>query len=934
MVRKAARVLISIYIAWIALSVFVVLPALNIVPAWYLKEHYDRDFSTDITLFNPFNISLEMHNATLLQPDGSDFAALDQATVNLSLATLASEGIVFDRIAIEGLEITLRQDSPGEFNFSDLLATEETSDTADSDLLGVTISELIFTAKRITLIDNAREEPFSTHYDGLDIAVKDLSTIAEDGKPYQINVTAEAGGSLRWEGNVSVPLAQSEGWLAINDLSLAAAWRFARPWLNFDLMDGRLSMEGNYQLSWRDDVAFEIAEGQAQLHSLALVPRDTAALADTSINLNQLDIGDVSVDSGTSAVTIGSISGQGLQVQGWSEGAQVSLADMFITSFPEVEASESAAADEANPWQVTLVQAALADSGIQWRSEYTDPPQMTIAPITASTGNIRWPFAGSSPASLALKVNGIASMQVQADLELASGGANIRYELAALPLTWFNPNLPAALKATITDGQLGVNGSVELEEFAPVRLNLDSQIEQFSGKIANEEEAITRWDSVRLKQLAVDLPKRQASLQQLFIHKYEGRVHIAEDGSINASKIWQEEVGEQAEEIAEELELDKPWDFSVPEILISGSAIDFKDESLPISFRTVIGQVDGQILNISSAPGAAADIDISGSVDGYAPVKLAGNAEPLTSPPNLDLLLTFDGVDLVMMTPYSGTYAGYAIERGLLNLKLQYKLVDGRIEGDNQVLVDQLKLGEKVDSDKAVDLPLELALALLTDINGVIDLQVPVEGDIDDPSFALGGVIANAFLNLITKAVTAPFTLLASLVGSEEDLQRLGYGAGSSELNQAGQVKLDQLAEALRQRPGLTLVVSGAIDPTADAERLQHQILVQELVSEGFDVQAIDRRDPAVVKAVKARYVATYGEPPEDMSLTDQYRQVLKSIPLPADALRNLAIARAAATKDYLVNQQGLPADRAVVEVTQNLGEETAYSGVLMDLAN
>ena len=138
-----------------------------------------------------------------------------------------------------------------------------------------------------------------------------------------VNVTAEAGGSLRWEGNVSVPLAQSEGWLAIKDLSLAAAWRFARPWLNFDLLDGRLSMEGNYQLSWRDDVAFEIVEGQAQLHSLALVPRDTAALADTSINLNQLDIGDVSVDSGTSAVTIGSISGQGLQVQGWSEGAQV-----------------------------------------------------------------------------------------------------------------------------------------------------------------------------------------------------------------------------------------------------------------------------------------------------------------------------------------------------------------------------------------------------------------------------------------------------------------------------------------------------------------------------------------------------------------------------------------------------------------------------------
>ena len=161
------------------------------------------------------------------------------------------------------------------------------------------------------------------------------------------------------------------------------------------------------------------------------------------------------------------------------------------------------------------------------------------------------------------------------------------------------------------------------------------------------------------------------------------------------------------------------------------------DQSLPIQFRTVIGDLEGEVLNLSSDPASPATVDLHGSVDGYAPVTLSGAVTPMADPTNLDLTLVFDGVDMALLSPYSGTYAGYVIDRGLLDLNLHYSLKDNHLQGDNAIRVEKLKLGEKMSSDKAVDLPLELALAILTDSNGDIDMQVPVTGDVNNPRFDL-----------------------------------------------------------------------------------------------------------------------------------------------------------------------------------------------------
>lgn len=934
--HKLIRVLAGMYLAYLTVTVLILLPAANFIVPWYVEKNFGRELHTDIILFDPFSLALKVRGVDLLETDGSSFAGLKRAELNLSLAGVWQPGWVLDAAEIEDLYLHLVRLDAGTFNFSDILAAIPESEPASEDteaLPAITVRHLEFSARDISLTDRAREVPYTTHYRGLAITVNDLSTIIEEGKPYRIVATEESGGTLEWEGTISLPRAHSEGRLALHRFGLVPLWRFAKPWLNLELERGRLDMSGNYDLSWGDTFGYSILDGQLSISDVAITPRDVEALPETAVSLQSITADGIEVDSKTSHVAVSTFRIDSPSVAGWIAGDRLSLAELFaVSGLPGEQAEASSKTDtDGTPWTATLARLQLSGGKLQWRSEFTDPPSLLVSPIDARGENIHWPFEGVSPLALSLRIGDQASVELEGNIELDSGRGNIDYGVEGLNLPWFNPNLPEALHAEISDGVINIRGAVDLAQFLPTRVTLSGSVDHFSGMLREEKESLTSWKAVRLTDLAVDLDAHSVSLEELRIDNYRGRLHIAADGSINTSNLWQEEVGETAADVAQDMELDQPWSVNVPHIIITDSAIDFQDESLPIAFRTVIGDLQGEINHISSDPEARADVNMTGSVDGYAPVALSGVAAPLNQPPALDLTLTFDGVDLSLLTPYSSTYAGYAIERGLLNLKLVYSLEDNRVKGDNDVVINQLKLGERIDSDRAVDLPLELALALLTDMNGVIDLAVPVSGDLDNPEFELGQVIGGAFINLITKAVTAPFTLLANLVGTEEDLQRLTFASGSDELNTASRAKLDQLAEALQQRPGLTLIVSGRLNPEADLQQLQTAALNSELLAGGLSQDQIDDKDDAFASAIEVRYRSLYpdGELP---ALLSQYRAVRDSLSVSETQLKALAESRAVAVKQYLVMERGMQADRAAIESASLEDEANQFSGVELEL--
>jgi hypothetical protein len=923
----------GIYFCYLLLSLLVILPALNIGAPIVSERLLQRELRSDLILFNPFNLALTARNVSLSeyqQPD-SVFAGFEELEVNLSTASLWQQGWVLDTALLEGFHAHLRRTGPDTFNISDLIAGEDdASDEAEpAEIPGVTIRELSLQARRLQVTDENRDPVYQTHWDDLAIAVTDLSTVREAGQPYSLSVTAEAGGRLEWEGDVSIPGSYSEGRLRLSNVQLRTGWRFAEPWLAFELVSGALGMSGNYRVDWGDVVSWSLSGGELTLDTLDVAPRDRSAIPDTHARLGELRIGGISADSTSQSVTIEQVSTGGIDIAGFSEGSKVSLIDMMAVSLPEASAEpDPAPASTESPWQLSVNNVSSTGGQINWGSEFTEPGVTRVSNIELTAAGITWPAEQAADVGLTLTVNDRSSLDVSGQLHPGNGTGKFQYTLNDLPLEWFSPNIPDALNADLSGGPVSTTGSASLTDFAPTQVVLDGEVGKLQVIIHEETDAISGWESFRWKNLVVDVPAQTVTADALFLDRYQGRLHIREDGTINSQRLLQEQAEQDAADGEAPAQDGEPWQVSLPSILISKSALDFKDESLPLDFQTVIGNLNGDITGFSTAPDSQMTVDLKGTVDGYAPVILAGTAQPFREMPALDMGLSFEGIDLVLLTPYSGTYAGYAIERGLLNLELNYNLADNRLQGDNRVVVDQLKLGERVDSEQAVDLPIELALALLTDANGVIDLAVPVSGNLDDPQFSLGSVIGKAFVNLITKAVTAPFNLLASLVGSEENLERVTYPAGSATLDERGQLKLSQLAEALSQRPELSLVIKGRFNPQTDRANLQMAALEQELLAEGLTQDDIDRRTDAWISAVERRYTGLGRSAEETPTLSQQADAVLAAIPVSDDALADLALQRATEAKTFLVTEAGVEADRAVIDSVDPADEANRISGI------
>ena len=934
--KKFIRILGISYLAYLVIVLVIITPALNLLPSWAVKKYLGRELHSEFTYFNPFTLSLEVGKTALPEHDGARFVSLTHATINLSLASLWSGALVFDKLGVKELYVHVRELPDGGFNFSDMVppAEPEAPETVPAGIPAITIGLLDFNSEQLVFTSEAREKPSSTQLNGLTIKIEGLSTVLEEGKPYTLDAKGELGGQLHWEGVVSIPGEYSEGTLALTDIQLNPIWRFVEPWVAFNLDQGTVGVEGRYKVNWSQGVDFQISEGKARLDGIDLRPKSATELPDTAVVLGSLKLDGIELDGPSQNVNVESLTIEQLALSGWREGEQISLVDLFAVKLPG-ETSPTSPPDEPDPgragWTAELGTFRLADSSAHLRSQYTDPAQLEITPLEFSASAIKWPLEGDTALKLGLTVNGQTSASVEGSLDLGTGAGTLAYQLEALPLPWFNPNFPAALKAKLTGGALQVSGELTLAEFAPVTIAMDGSIEGFAAKISQEETSLTAWETVRWEKLIIDVQKHQVDLARLLIDNYTGRIHINKDGSINSSNVWKEEVGEQAEEVKEDLSEGEPWVVNMPLIRITDSEIDFMDESLPIQFRTVVGDLNGDIKNISSEPGVKTTVNIKGSVDGYAPVLLAGTAQPLRTPLALDLELSFDGIDMSLLSPYSGNYAGYAIERGVLSLDLNYAMEDNQLDGKNKIVIEQMKLGDKVESENAADLPLELALALLTDSNGVIDMDIPVSGNVEDPEFSVGSVVMGALVNLITKVITSPFTLLAGLVDTEEDLQRLNFKSGSTELETTARDKLANLSTALAERPELNLVITGRLQLEADRERMQKTQLRGELVAAGLPEQEADSRGPAWEAAITERFQAlSPGE--TELTVREQYLKLAQDVPIPDTDLLALAADRAVAVKTYLVNEAGLNADRAAIAKSSLDAKVNLYSGAELEI--
>ena len=531
-------------------------------------------------------------------------------------------------------------------------------------------------------------------------------------------------------------------------------------------------------------------------------------------------------------------------------------------------------------WYVELHQFAFNDGSIDLlERSVSDGTYYRISNLNIKSGKVTTDF--SKPISYTTSLHVSADPQTFSDTSkgaLSSSGSVVIAEqtvqgkaaIEQLVLSQFQQYVSPHANVTLEDGLFNLN--VEFDgafKNAADKENIDSLNVKASTSINNlsvlddASSPLLQWQSLNVDNIEFDHASNQLSVDNIHLQAPFARLIIDEAKQTNVSKLIvassdksansesASETGSattskasnanvHASTTAEPSQANE-LAIAVNTISIENGKAYFADHSLTPKFASAIESLNGKVLGIDSRSTSPANVDITGKIDNYAPVKLAGTIHPLKDDIDLDLDFSVKGAELTSVNPYSGTYMGYYIDKGLLSLAVQYKLNGKALEGKNHVVIDQLTLGKKSNSDQALSLPLGLAIALLEDRNGVIDLGLDVSGDIDSPDFSFGSIILNAIGNIITKAVTAPFSLLANLVGSDDELDNVEFGFGEHSLNADAQEKLNTLAKALKKRPGLRVNIEGTVNAMSDASALaQRQLNTTLLTRSGYaDASAI-----------------------------------------------------------------------------------------------
>ena len=473
---------------------------------------------------------------------------------------------------------------------------------------------------------------------------------------------------------------------------------------------------------------------------------------------------------------------------------------------------------------------------MNWRDEQPEPAaDLTAEKLNVTLGRLSHELGNpvDYQADLALAAGGSVNAQGQLTLQPFTLEAGIG--VSNILLSQFDPYLGEATNLTIEDGLLSLDGNLDMDNQQDPMTGTFSGSAQVAGidlRLGESEEPVLAWKNLRFEPLEYNLAPARLEIGTLTLSEPNVRVVREAGGEHNLARILPASEGaaaktepesgpaENTAETAETDEAEKPsFIFRIGQVMLEEGVVAYTDRSLDPVFSTQLDKLNGSITGLSNVPPQQGKVALRGRIGDVASLRFDGAIGALGSEDTSDLKLKIDGVSLPALSPYLSRYLGYGVANGKLDMNLDYQLAGSKINADNRILLDRMELGESVDSDDAVNAPVKLGLALLKDRKGVIDIDLPIKGDLEDPEFRIGRVIMRTFVNLVAKAATSPFSVLGSIADmaglTGEELGQVSFQPGKTELVQGDRDKLEVLSSALDERPSLLLKVRGSVSPSA-----------------------------------------------------------------------------------------------------------------------
>jgi hypothetical protein len=929
-----------------------------------IQDDLGREVSVEKVEFNPYVLSLRIQGFEMRDRDTVRLAAFDELFINLQVSSLFRWAWTFNEISLTGSYFFFERYDVDDNRLSRILADaaanghEETVAEESGGLPRLLIHSLLIKNGNGDLKDNVPPTPVETNLGPINVEIQGLNTLPDQHGQQKVTIKLPQDAMLSWQGSLSLTPLESEGDLVLENARIDPSVAYLKSMFPLESLSASLNSRFHYRIHTDEDgqVGFDINDMEIKL--------DRLAISGLSPETDFLSISEISLNDGTirypeKSVRFSSIRIDGPKLATWlDDQGQVNLTQLLPR---DAGSSETPSAEDANatPWDFSVGELVLEGGQVSFSDRSFTPGaslglnelQFSLSEFNNREGEIfPFEFTGGLDEGGRFGLTGKLGYLPQLSLSGTAKTEGISLVPAQPYISQFaqiaveNGSLNSETAITFEgDGQLKAAGKLELHEL---------QVQDTLAK-----ESLLGLGKLDIDNYDLDLHERMLHLSLVALEKPYGRIVINQDRTTNLSGL----IISNNAATAKEEGSPEPFTVIVGGVGIQNGSMDFSDLSLPLPFATHIANMNGTISTLATNSTEPASIRLEGQVDEYGLARIDGTINVFDPMLHTDTTVEFRNLLMSNLSPYSIQFAGQEIAEGKLDLDLRYAIEKNQLEGQNDVVLSDLVLGEKVDNPDAASLPLGLAVALLKDSNGVIDIDLPVSGDVNDPEFRIGGVIWQAFAGLITKVVTAPFRLLGSLIGVDsEDLGQFQFLAGRSDLTPPELEKIAQLESALQQRPELSIEIRGVTDSTIDIpalkfiglrdtvmERLGEEsagkdvenMMLDQEVRNVFESLFSERFPDIPLESLKASHMkAPPGDPEgkpvlDDLAYSAELRdRLLDAEPINEQNLAELAAARAQAVSTAFLASGQFSEDRVViadaVEVESEDGE-----WVIMELA-
>ncbi|MCL1861137.1 MAG: DUF748 domain-containing protein [Proteobacteria bacterium] len=881
----------------------------------------------------------------LMIQDRSGRSVLSVAELEVELADIQplSGRYYFSKLRLQQPEFDLVRALDGSFNVESLLLASSPPQSRSSGTAKAPAStraeapldfELSSARIRDGLIrynDYAVAGGFNTRLEGISLDLRDLTSRKQIPAEVRLDYTSASGERFSHQDRLRLQPFEYDGTLTVKGLQPALYGRYYSAFLSGgEIRRGNADGVFRYRVASRkknEDAAggeWQLEAGIERLDLSGFVFGLSGRKGEL-LKLGNLSLADATIQPDAHQARIGEINAQGVEL------AATRFADgrfdfMVLAGKPD---------KNAPPWTVSLDKAALSNSSLRIEDRATggQPAVMTADGIELQLGGLTT-AKGAAPANLALRgrIGKEGRLALKGSFVPEPFRTDLELDLQEFALPSMQPYIAPHAQLGIRSGRLSSKGRLSLRQH---RENLRGSlagslaIRNFSSFDESSNQDFLRCNEFAVRQAKLELEPFALAIGEIAVDGLASRLILNEQGKLNLREIQRspedaaQEAGDEAENAknvdgVENAPTAPPPPIKVGRIAVRNSNIAFSDRFIRPNYNVFLGSLSGELTGLSSEQDTMASLDLQARIGREAPVTIKGEFNPFRQDQRLNIEAEVKDFDLPGLSSYSGRYVGYGIARGKLSANLNYRIEDRKLSAENHIFLDQLTFGDAIESQDATNLPVRLAVSLLKNSRGEIDINLPVGGTLDDPQFSFFGLVVRAIVNLIGKAITAPFALFG-----REELSHLDFDPGSFQIGAAQEEKLRELAKSLADRPSLKLDITGLANIQRDTEGIRRDKLRSMVVAEKrrttgksgpMDVDPESEEYAELLAAVYKQ--ATIKKPRNFIGLTkslpveEMEKMLLESIDVKQEDADSFASRRETAVQRWLTDQGGVPPER------------------------